>query len=168
MAADAETLVKHLFRDAQDTAERVDALDSSMADEDEETAKLLLECEALQREEEQYQGWLSSGDTSGEAYRLSKTLHEEHDRRVILEHEVFLLKSKLRAISGSLQTLTQKQEASGSAIESGATDILRQLERLRRGRGASTASRGRGGGFAGRGKGGTFAGYGYGRGVGPS
>ena len=156
--AEAAALAGHLFRDAQDAAERMDALQASLDAEQATTDDLDAECEALRREEMQYKSWIAdTGDAAGEAYRLSKTLHEEHDRRVVLEHEVrahllpdiapnrperlpsvvlqvFQLKSKLRAISRSLQSFSQKQgvrEASGSQIESNATDALRHLELLR-------------------------------------
>mmetsp|Transcript_48430 Transcript_48430/g.134244 ORF Transcript_48430/g.134244 Transcript_48430/m.134244 type:complete len:149 (-) Transcript_48430:205-651(-) len=140
--ADAAALAGHLFRDAQEAAGRLEALAGHLDAEEAAAADLLAECEALRREGAQYRGWIANADAAaGEAYRLSKALHEESDRRMVLEHEVFLLKSKLRAISSSLNSLTQRQQAQAadnSAIADSADDVLRQLESLRGGgRGAA-------------------------------
>ena len=123
-----------LLHEAMARCERLNITRGSIAEEDKATSELRAQNKALRREIEQYQGWMASSDSDGEAFRLNKALCEEVDRRGVLEDEVHRLRDRLAAISGSLRSLTQQhaaQAASEAAINSNAVAALGQLDHLR-------------------------------------
>jgi len=130
-----EDAAARLLHDAMARCGRLDTMREGIAAEDMVSAELRPDIEALQREVEQFRGWIDNGSQeAGEAYRLSKALCEEQDRRVALEDEVFTLRGKLASISTSVRAIAQQQaaqDASESAIESRAADALAQLQVLR-------------------------------------
>ena len=133
---DAETLAVRLHRHAQEGAARIGALRQEL--EREEAATVLLERELGSMEDEaaNYSRWLGQDAAGGEAFRMSKALVEERDRRVLLEQECAALRSKLTAVSTMVRKLTEQREEAQrreqeTGLEASTTQALEHLARLR-------------------------------------
>mmetsp|Transcript_32673 Transcript_32673/g.73808 ORF Transcript_32673/g.73808 Transcript_32673/m.73808 type:complete len:178 (-) Transcript_32673:369-902(-) len=123
-----------LLHEAMVRCERMDRLRADIFEEEQISSELRPDIKTLQDEISQFLSWIAADGPDGEAYRLSKLLCEEQDRRITLEDEAFRLRGRLSAISSSLHALTQQhaaQAASESAIKSYASVVLHQLEQLR-------------------------------------
>ena len=91
------------------------------------------ETEALQAELKQYNGWINEEIEGGHAFRLSKNLHDERERRAGLEREVAVLRRHLTDMSSELKEMA-RQAASETAEQQQvrvADEALSSLEKLR-------------------------------------
>ena len=91
------------------------------------------ETEALQAELKQYNGWINEEIEGGYAFRLSKNLHDERERRAGLEREVAVLRRHLVDMSSELKEMV-RMAASETAEQQQvrvADEALSSLEKLR-------------------------------------
>jgi len=132
----AETLAAHLLTHAAAVRDHHAQLEAAIVAEETAAAKARGETEALQAELEQYHGWISGEREGGSAYRMSKALHDEQERRASVEAEVAALHGKLGTMSERLQALVQMSRDSPQAQQARAADealshlaLLRQVYR---------------------------------------
>lgn len=128
---DAQTLALYLHRHAERRSARIQELKKDLADEAAEEAKLHDTIVALRTEKAQYEAWIANAHGDGEAYRLSKSLCNERERRLVLEDEVSALRAKLNAISMSLRGLNASIVAGRAEVTKSAGAALADVERLR-------------------------------------
>ena len=105
---DAEALAAHLFNHAEVLRQRSAALTARLEAEEAAEAAVRAESAALQAEIRQYRGWITEEIEGGANYRLSKALHEERDRRTMLEEEVRRLKVHLTGLGGQLKDFVRQ------------------------------------------------------------
>ena len=131
-APDAQTLAAHLYRHAETVRARHAALDDAIAAEDAAASTARGTSGALRAEIAQFHGWVSGEHQGGGAYRLSRQLHEERDRRLLLESEVGLLRDRLGAIGKHVATLSHVNSGPtpASTLAAHTTDALLGLGRL--------------------------------------
>ncbi len=135
MSVSVETLAAHLHRHASAQAAAHAAIEREIDAEHAARRDAEAAADALRSELAQYHGWLhDEQQEGGAAYRMSKAVHEEMDRRVLLEEEVAALRVRLHAISGSLQRLSEQAAAAppDAVLHSSAGDALRHLKLLAR------------------------------------
>ena len=84
---EAETLAAHLFRHAAAARDKHAELEAAILAEEEASAAAESDSNALRAEIKQYHGWLSGEREGGSAYRMSKAIQDERERRVMLESE---------------------------------------------------------------------------------
>jgi hypothetical protein len=130
---DAETLAAYLYRHAETARQRHAALVTKLRTEEAAEAAIAAETAALQAELEQYRGWISETREGGSAYRLSKALVEERERRCALEKELGALRSRLSELYGQLQHAVKaaKSETPQQTQARAADEALVHLTRLR-------------------------------------
>ena len=128
----AETLAAHLFTHAAAVRDRHAQLEADIVSEEAATTAVRGETAALQAELEQYEGWLSGELEGGAAYRMSKELHDEHEKRTSAEAEVTALRTKLATMSTHLQALVQQSRNLPQTQQArAADDALAHLALLR-------------------------------------
>ena len=128
---DAETLAAHLLRHASAARDRHASLEAAIADEDTARAAVEEESDALRAEIDQYRGWLSGEREGGSAYRMSKAIQDERERRAMLEGELGSLRERLSSASVSLARLQHLGRETPEAQQARAAEsALAQLARL--------------------------------------
>lgn len=133
MTASRETLAAHLYGQAEATRQRHAVLHADIAAEDAAAAACDAEADALRAEIAQFHGWADETVPGGGAYRLSKAVVEERDRRELLEIEVVRLRERLKTISVHLRELSTQaaEEPPASVLAARADEALSMLERVR-------------------------------------
>ena len=145
-AIDAEALAQHLFLHAESARQRTAALEARLHAEEAAEALARAESDALRAELRQYKGWIDEEIEGGTAYRLSKLVNDERERRANLESAVTTLRGHLAGLSEQLKVAGEA--AKGETLEQQqartADEALSALERLRRisASGAATATTG--------------------------
>ena len=133
-AVDAETLAAHLHQHAEVARQRSAAIQAALSAEEAAEARAREETEALRAELRQYHGWINKELEGGHAFRLSKALHDERERKSNCEREVAALREHFASLSAQLQVLVS--QARGETAEQrqvrAADEALSSLERLRR------------------------------------
>ena len=116
---DAETLATLLYRHAETARQRHAAVQACIATEKAAEEAARAESGVLAAEIQQYRSWIAEERQGGGAYRLSKALHEERDRRAALEEQVRSLKSSLskqsELVKGLVRQATSEQPAARQA-----------------------------------------------------
>ena len=130
---DAETIAQILYQHAETARQRHAAVEARLMAEEAAEAAAQAETSALQAEIKQYRGWISEELDGGAAYRLSKSLHDERDRRSALEEQVRVLRGNLTSVAGTLKDLVQDAKNDPPAVvQARAADAaLSALEKLR-------------------------------------
>ena len=130
---DAEHLAAHLYLHAEAARQRHHAIQSKLDAELAREAAARKESQSLLAEFAQYQGWINEDIEGGGAYRLSKDLVEERERRAALEKEVSSLKGRLSELSGTLQDLVRqaKMPTPAATQAKAADDALSNLKKLK-------------------------------------
>jgi len=128
---EAETLAAHLLRHACAARDRHAELEGLIADEEVITRRADEEASAIRAEIDQFHGWLSGELEGGAAYRTSKAIQDERERRAMLEGELHLLRNRLTEASASLGRLQELHNNNPSAQQFRAAEgALKQLQRL--------------------------------------
>jgi hypothetical protein len=128
---EAETLAAHLLRHACAARDRHAELEGLIADEEVITRRADVEASAIRAEINQFHGWLSGELEGGAAYRMSKAIQDERERRAMLEGELHLLRTRLTEASASLGRLQELHNNNPSAQQFRAAEgALKQLQRL--------------------------------------
>lgn len=127
---DVESLAAHLLGHAQAARNRHAAIEAHIAAEEVQARHADEQADALRAEIAQYRGWLD-GELGGSSYRMSKAIHDERERRAMLEGELGLLRERLASASASLARLQNLGQNSAPAQQARAADgALAQLKRL--------------------------------------
>ena len=111
-----------LHRHATASRDRLDALRAELAAEDAARAAIAEELGTLSSELTMYECWASGELHDGEAYRVSRAIVEERDRRLLLEQEVAALRERLAAIGNSVNHLVVARQERDTAVVGSAAD----------------------------------------------
>ena len=132
LPSETETLAATLYQHALAIRQRHSGFEALI--EQEHAAQETAEAESavLRAEIAQYPGWIDESLDGGAAYRLSKALADERERRMMLENEVATLRERLASASSQLKSLmhhatTMPQQQQARAAE----DALTYLSRVR-------------------------------------
>lgn len=133
-AVDAETLAAYLHQHARTAAQRTAALEAKLHAEEAAEAAAHAETDMLRAELQQYRGWINEEIEGGHAFRLSKSLHEERERRGEIEQQVASLKTKFSLLAGELKEMMRKITAETPEQHQirAADEALSALEKLKR------------------------------------
>ena len=112
----ASAVAALLHRHASASRQRLEALRQELAAEDVARAAAAEELGALSSELATFEGWASGELHDGEAYRLSRAIVDERDRRLLLEQEVAALRTRLAAIGKSVGHLVDARQQRGTTV----------------------------------------------------
>ena len=130
---DAETIAHYMYLYTESARRRHAEMEARLLAEEVAETAAQAETMSLQAEIKQYRGWISEELDGGGAYRLSKSLVDERDRRSALEEQVKVLRGNLFSVAGTLKHLVQRAgEDPPAVVQARAADAaLSALERLR-------------------------------------